>query len=112
MKDKQIRALPHPSLKGIEYVLFPYDPRVQIWDNCFLVALLYYSFAIPYMIGISGGYTMQNSVVWLVINILLNFLFLGETFYLTTQLSFLACIMLVSCVEIPDFTINARSFYS
>jgi len=69
----------HPSLEGIDYVLFPHDPCVQIWDNFFLCVLLYYCFAIPYTVGVSGGYWMYHNIGWFFVNMLLNLVYIADT---------------------------------
>mmetsp|Transcript_16645 Transcript_16645/g.30123 ORF Transcript_16645/g.30123 Transcript_16645/m.30123 type:complete len:93 (-) Transcript_16645:1848-2126(-) len=75
-------SAPHPSLKGIKYVLFPHDPRVQHWDNFFLCVLLYYSFVIPYTVGVSGGYRMYTNRGWFVFNMVLNIVYIGEILFI------------------------------
>ncbi len=71
-------APPHPSLQGVQYVLFPYDPRIRRWDSFFLIVLSYYCFSIPYMIGVSGGYHMYKSQWWFAVNVVFNTVFFGE----------------------------------
>ena len=69
---------PHPSLKGINYVLFPHDKWVQHWDNFFLCVLFYYCFSIPYTVGVSGGYWMYKNGPWFIANLFLNAVYVGK----------------------------------
>ena len=78
MKDQTLIPYSHPSLKGIKYVLFPHNRYVQYWDNFFLGVLLYYCFAIPYTVGISGGYWMYRNTAWFIVNMLLNVAYIGK----------------------------------
>mmetsp|Transcript_494 Transcript_494/g.632 ORF Transcript_494/g.632 Transcript_494/m.632 type:complete len:564 (+) Transcript_494:215-1906(+) len=70
----------HPTLKDNEWVLYPYNHWVQKWDTMFLMILIYYAFAIPYIIGVSGGYHMLHQMGWLVVNFVINALYIIDTF--------------------------------
>eukprot|EP00984_Skeletonema_dohrnii_P031979 scaffold25271_cov86-Skeletonema_dohrnii-CCMP3373.AAC.2 len=70
----------HPTLKGNKWVLYPSNHHVQQWDTMFLIILVYYAFAIPYMIGVSGGYHMIHQTGWLVVNLIINGIYIIDTF--------------------------------
>ncbi|KAL7535358.1 hypothetical protein ACHAXR_006440 [Thalassiosira sp. AJA248-18] len=59
----------NPSLKGIKYVIFPDNRIAQVWDFVMILAIWYYSFYIPFNLGISGGCYSGNFVVLLQINL-------------------------------------------
>ena len=72
----------HKSLKGINWVIFPQNQYVQLWDNIFLCVLVYYCFAIPYTAGVSGGYWMATVPWWFILNMILNAFYVVDTFML------------------------------
>lgn len=77
-RSRRPRPYPHPSLRGMQYVLFPHNKYVQHWDNFFLCVLLYYCFSIPYTVGVSGGYWMYTNTAWFFVNLVLNVVYVGE----------------------------------
>jgi hypothetical protein len=80
MAKQQQKQPVHPTLKGNEWVLYPSYKWVQNWDVLFLTVLIYYTFAIPYMIGISGGYYMLHNLGWLIVNLTANVIFIIDMF--------------------------------
>jgi hypothetical protein len=45
----------HPHIKGLRYVIFPNNVYLQWWDFLMILAVIYYSFALPWQFGIGGG---------------------------------------------------------
>ena len=70
----------NPSLKGIKYVIFPENKFAQIWDFIIILAIWYYAFYIPFHFGISGGYYTVYYTWFLVVNMIVNFTFILDTF--------------------------------
>jgi len=94
------------SLKGIKYVIFPgksafvlfclfklytltevsiislhpENKFAQIWDFIIILAIWYYAFYIPFHFGISGGYYTVYYTWFLVVNMIVNFTFILDTF--------------------------------
>ena len=44
------------SLKGLRWIIFPDNRLAQVWDMIMIVAIWFYAFALPFQMGISGGY--------------------------------------------------------
>jgi len=44
------------GIKNINYVIFPNNKWIQLWDLWMIFAIWYYAFATPFAIGISRGY--------------------------------------------------------
>ena len=70
----------NPSLKGIKYVIFPDNKFAQVWDFIIILAIWYYAFYIPFHFGISGGYYTVYYTWFLVVNMIINFTFILDTF--------------------------------
>ena len=70
----------NPSLKGIKYVIFPENKFAQVWDFIIILAIWYYAFYIPFHLGISGGYYTVYYTWFLVVNMIVNFTFILDTF--------------------------------
>jgi hypothetical protein len=45
----------HPHIKGLRYVIFPNNVYLQWWDFLMILAVIYYSFSLPWQLGIGGG---------------------------------------------------------
>ena len=58
-RSKEVRLRPeevNASLKGLRWIIFPDNRVAQVWDLMMIVAIWFYAFALPFQMGISGGY--------------------------------------------------------
>lgn len=69
-----------PSLRGMDWVIFPTSKWIKIWDSMILCLLIFITFVVPYQVGISAGINLLRSMGWLVVNVLVNALFFIDTF--------------------------------
>ena len=67
-------------VKSLKWVIFPDNKWIKRWDLLVLAGLFLLAFILPYQIGVSGGVAILTHVTWLVVNILLNAIFLVDTF--------------------------------
>ncbi|KAL7463132.1 hypothetical protein ACHAXS_003513 [Conticribra weissflogii] len=70
----------HPSLRGIRYVIFPDNKWAQQWDFVMILVIFYYAFSVPYQLGISGGMTAVTNTGFYVFNVIVNCIFVVDTF--------------------------------
>mmetsp|Transcript_62166 Transcript_62166/g.183793 ORF Transcript_62166/g.183793 Transcript_62166/m.183793 type:complete len:581 (-) Transcript_62166:17-1759(-) len=70
----------HPTLQGMNRVIFPNNKWIRRWDSMILCLLVYISFVVPYQVGVSAGLGLLNHVGWLVVNVAINALFFIDTF--------------------------------
>ncbi|EJK57392.1 hypothetical protein THAOC_22566, partial [Thalassiosira oceanica] len=62
---KTVRPRPeevNASLKGLRWIIFPDNRLAQVWDMVMIMAIWFYAFALPFQIGISGGYFIVVSL--------------------------------------------------
>jgi hypothetical protein len=50
------RVLVDTRIKSLKYVIFPENRWIQVWDLFMIYAIWYYTFAIPFSLGVSRGY--------------------------------------------------------
>lgn len=73
------RPLVSPTLKGIQYVIFPSNPWIQAWDLLMITSIWYYSFSFPFSVGISAGYYSLSNFGYTIFNVTLNIFFIADT---------------------------------
>mmetsp|Transcript_20736 Transcript_20736/g.33787 ORF Transcript_20736/g.33787 Transcript_20736/m.33787 type:complete len:609 (+) Transcript_20736:367-2193(+) len=66
--------------KRLKWILYPNNRFLKAWDMLVLFLLFCLSWYLPYQIGVSGGYFLLKSNVWLTINVLINVAFVIDTF--------------------------------
>lgn len=70
----------NPSLKGINYVIFPGNRFAQVWDVVMILVIWYFAFFIPFQFGVSGGYYSFTNTAFQYFNGLVNLIFMVDTF--------------------------------
>ena len=82
--SSEMKKLPTSSgsdvVDKMAWVIFPDNKYIKTWDLTVLTCLIILTFILPYQIGVSGGYLILTSIVWLVVNLLINAIFFVDTF--------------------------------
>mmetsp|Transcript_20730 Transcript_20730/g.46032 ORF Transcript_20730/g.46032 Transcript_20730/m.46032 type:complete len:584 (-) Transcript_20730:831-2582(-) len=75
---KTVRPRPeevNASLKGLRWIIFPDNRLAQVWDMVMIMAIWFYAFALPFQIGISGGYFIVYFRSYFAFQVVVNSIF-------------------------------------
>lgn len=81
LREKQAEKRAERILQRLNHVWFPEYVWVKRWDALVLFLLFFLAWVIPYQVGVSGGYYLVQNKGWLAFNVLINTVFLFDTFF-------------------------------